>query len=91
MGSVGQSYLAARFWRLARRIGKTKAALAVAHSIRTISWHLLHDGTTYTPIWAATGSYAAATTAPIAATDSSANSKASIPSPLGESGLRTPS
>lgn len=41
------SYLAAQFWRLARRIGKKKAALAVAHSILTITWHLLHDNTTY--------------------------------------------
>ena len=40
------SYLAAQFWRLGRRIGKRKAALAVGHSILTISWHLLHDGTT---------------------------------------------
>jgi transposase len=46
------SYLAAQFWRLARRIGKKKAALAVGHSILTISWHLLHDGTTYTDLGA---------------------------------------
>ena len=37
------SYLAAQFWRLARRIGKKKAALAVGHSILVIAWHLLHD------------------------------------------------
>lgn len=42
-----KSRLAAQFWRLARRIGKKKAALAVAHSILTITWHLLHDNTTY--------------------------------------------
>jgi transposase len=38
------TYLSAQFWRLARRIGKKKAAVAVAHSILVISWHLLtHD------------------------------------------------
>lgn len=38
------TYLSAQFWRLARRIGKKKAAIAVAHSILTICWHLLtHD------------------------------------------------
>jgi len=35
------TYLAAQFWRLARRIGKTKAAIAVGHSILVICWHLL--------------------------------------------------
>ena len=38
------TYLAAQFWRLARRIGKKKAAGAVGHSILVIAWHLLaHD------------------------------------------------
>jgi transposase len=38
------TYLSAQFWRLARRIGKKKAAVAVAHSILVICWHLLtHD------------------------------------------------
>src|SRR6266704_1906082 len=37
------TYLAAQFWRLARRIGKKKAAGAVGHSILVIAWHLL-DG-----------------------------------------------
>jgi transposase len=41
------SYLAAQFWRLARRIGKKKAALAVGHSILVIAWHLLHNQTDY--------------------------------------------
>jgi transposase len=41
------TYLAAQFWRLARRIGKKKAALAVAHSILVISWHLLRDDADY--------------------------------------------
>jgi transposase len=38
------TYLSAQFWRLAHRIGKKKAAIAVAHSILVICWHLLtHD------------------------------------------------
>jgi transposase len=41
------TYLAAQFWRLARRIGKKKAAIAVAHSILVISWHLLADDCDY--------------------------------------------
>jgi len=35
------TYLSAQFWRLARRIGKKKAAVAVAHTILVICWHLL--------------------------------------------------
>jgi transposase len=41
------SYLAAQFWRLARRIGKKKAAMAVGHSILVIAWHLLTDDCDY--------------------------------------------
>jgi transposase len=41
------TYLSAQFWRLARRIGKKKAALAVGHSILVIAWHLLADNCTY--------------------------------------------
>lgn len=41
------SYLAAQFWRLARRIGKKKAALAVGHSILVIAWHLLANDCDY--------------------------------------------
>src|SRR5215203_2262097 len=37
------TYLAAQYWRLARRIGKKKAAMAVGHSILVICWYLL-DG-----------------------------------------------
>jgi hypothetical protein len=36
-----ETYLAAQYWRLARRIGKKKAAVAVGHSILVIAWHLL--------------------------------------------------
>jgi hypothetical protein len=39
--------LSAQYWRLARRIGKKKAALAVGHSILVIAWHLLADNCTY--------------------------------------------
>jgi transposase len=41
------TYLSAQFWRLARRIGKKKAAIAVAHSILVICWHLLSDDRDY--------------------------------------------
>ena len=41
------TYLSAQFWRLARRIGKKKAAVAVAHSILVICWHLLSDDCDY--------------------------------------------
>jgi transposase len=42
-----QTYLAAQFRRLARRIGKKKAAIAVGHSILVICWHLLTDDSDY--------------------------------------------
>ena len=41
------TYLAAQFWRLTRRIGKKKAAVAVGHSILVISWHLLTNDCDY--------------------------------------------
>jgi transposase len=41
------TYLAARYWQLARRIGKNKAAVAVAHSILVIAYHLLDRGEDY--------------------------------------------
>jgi transposase len=41
------SYLSAQYHHLARRIGKNKATLAVAHSILTIIYYLLRDGTQY--------------------------------------------
>ena len=37
----------AQFWRLARRIGKKKAAIAVGHSILVICWHLLTNDCDY--------------------------------------------
>jgi transposase len=44
------TYLAAQFWRLARRIGKKKAAVAVGHSILVICWHLLTNDCDYTDL-----------------------------------------
>ena len=41
------TYLQAQFWRLARRIGKKKAAVAVGHSILVIAWHLLTNACDY--------------------------------------------
>jgi transposase len=41
------TYLGAQFWRLARRIGKKKAAVAVGHSILVIAWLLLTDDADY--------------------------------------------
>lgn len=40
-------YLSAQFWRLARRIGKNKAAIAVAHSILVIAYHVITTGQPY--------------------------------------------
>jgi transposase len=41
------TYLSAQYWRLARRIGKKKAAMAVGHSILVIAWHLLANDCDY--------------------------------------------
>lgn len=41
------NYLAAQFRRLAARRGKKRAAVAVAHSILVIAYHILRDGTEY--------------------------------------------
>jgi transposase len=40
-------YLAAQYARLAHRRGSKRAAVAVAHSILVIIYHMLRDGTTY--------------------------------------------
>lgn len=42
-----RSYLGAQYHRLAARRGKKRAAIAVAHSILVIAYHVLRDGTTY--------------------------------------------
>jgi transposase len=41
------TYLGAQFWRLVRRIGKKRAAVAVGHSILVIAWHLLSKRVDY--------------------------------------------
>lgn len=41
------TYLSAQFWRLSRRIGKKKAAMAVGHSILVATWHMLTDDVDY--------------------------------------------
>jgi transposase len=46
------SYLAAQYARLRGRRGPKKAALAVAHSILVIAWHLLSRGEAYTDLGA---------------------------------------
>ncbi len=47
VGRTHSSYLAAQFHRLAARRGKKRAAVAVAHSILVIVYHLIQRGTTY--------------------------------------------
>lgn len=42
-----QTYLAAQYHRVAARRGTKRAAVAVAHSILVIAYHLLRDGTVY--------------------------------------------
>ena len=41
------TYLAARYRRIAARRGKKKAVVAVAHTILVIAYHVLRDGTIY--------------------------------------------
>ena len=41
------THLAARYHRIAARRGAKKAAVAVAHTILVIAYHILRDGTTY--------------------------------------------
>jgi transposase len=46
-GHTKATYLSAQFHRLAARRGRKRAAVAVAHSILVIAYHLLSRGTTY--------------------------------------------
>jgi transposase len=46
-GRSRDTYLSAQYHRLAARRGKKKAAVAVAHSILVISYHLLKHGSTF--------------------------------------------
>ena len=68
------TYLAAQFWRLARRIGKKKAAIAVGHSILVICWHLLTNDADYDDLG---GDYFTRRNTDRHRTTSSANSKTS--------------
>jgi transposase len=43
-------YLAVRFWRIAKRRGQQRALIAVAHTLLTIIWHMLSEGTLYTEL-----------------------------------------
>jgi len=47
VGRQKHGYLAAQFHRIAARRGKKRAAMAVAHSILVIIYHLLRDGVAY--------------------------------------------
>jgi transposase len=49
-GRSRDTYLSAQYRRLASRRGKKKAAVAVAHSILVISYHLLKHGSTFTDL-----------------------------------------
>jgi transposase len=51
-GRTHGTYLGAQYRRLAARKGRQKAALAVAHSILVIVWHLLARGTEYSDLGA---------------------------------------
>jgi hypothetical protein len=41
------TYLAAKYWRVAARRGPMKATVALEHSIITAIWHMLADGECY--------------------------------------------
>jgi transposase len=45
-------FLTALFWRVSARGGRKKAALAVAHRILTIIWHIIAEGKTYQEVGA---------------------------------------
>lgn len=52
VGRSKDNYLSAQYRRLAARRGKKRAAVAVAHSILVIAYHLLKNGTVYTDLGA---------------------------------------
>ncbi len=41
------TFLAAKFWRLTRRLGKKKATVAIAHSVLVIAYHVIARGQEY--------------------------------------------
>ena len=44
------TYFSAQFWHLQRHLGKKRAIVAVAHSMITVIYHMLQDGTDYREI-----------------------------------------
>lgn len=50
VGRSKDTYLAAQYRRIAARRGKKRAAVAVAHSILVIAYHMLKRGTIYTDL-----------------------------------------
>ena len=50
VGRSKDTYLAAQYRRIAARRGKKRAAVAVAHSILVIAYHMLKRGTFYTDL-----------------------------------------
>jgi transposase len=52
LSRMKENYLSAQYHRLARRIGKKKAVMAVSHSIIVIIYHLLHDKEPYSDLGA---------------------------------------
>ena len=51
-GRSKDNYLAAQYRRLSARRGKKRAAVAVAHSILVIAYHLIERGTEYVDLGA---------------------------------------
>jgi hypothetical protein len=51
-GKRADHYLGAQYRRLAARRGKQRAAIAVAHSILIIAYHMLQRGTAYADLGA---------------------------------------
>jgi transposase len=47
LSRMKDNYLSAQYHRLARRLGKLKAAIAVAHSLLIIIYHVLRDKQPY--------------------------------------------
>jgi len=52
LSHMKDNYLSAQYHRLARRIGKKKAVMAVSHSIIVIIYHLLRDKVPYSDLGA---------------------------------------
>jgi transposase len=44
---VKRTYLRSKYWRLASRIGKKRAAMAIAHKILIAAYHMLRDAVAY--------------------------------------------